>query len=424
VKHPSLDRLVGAVIACFVSGVAPNAAASVTIDETHPYEVDHLELEGIAGTDEQTFHELLPRPLPAVFSGTEVVEFRRRVKNLALFDAVDVEPVTRGLRVRVRHKATISPIVDFSTGKTLADSKGTLGAVEHDIDRHATRLGGKATYGERGLNFAVWLHQHQYRPRKWAVETEVYYAGSGFRFESDAGATRWHRNRFGGELEFLSPALYGTRFRYELKLNVYREQIAAIEGPAPPNGVYLGLAQEFTYDGYTFDDLTPSGVRASVELRPGVFVGAAQARHEVRLKAKGAVKLAEYTALVAFFGSALLNTGNPNHSALLGSQQGVRGLPDAFFRNRAQAYVNVELRQGISLGKRWYVQAVGFGDAAVFDPMDAAGDVTGWERAWSTGVGARLLPTALVDTLLRVDVSRLHEPIGAWLVQFGINQYI
>jgi hypothetical protein len=36
----------------------------------------------------------------------------------------------------------------------------------------------------------------------------------------------------------------------------------------------------------------------------------------------------------------------------------------------------------------------------------------------------RLLPTALVDTLLRVDGSRLHYPFGAWFAQFGITQYI
>ena len=56
--------------------------------------------------------------------------------------------------------------------------------------------------------------------------------------------------------------------------------------------------------------------------------------------------------------------------------------------------------------------------------MDARGEVTSFQSAWSTGVGVRILPTALVDTLLRVDFARLHAPDGSWFVQFGINQYI
>ena len=91
-KHGSRHRLSGALLACVASVLAPTAAATETIDATHAYEVDRLELEGIAGTAQETFYELLPRPLPAVLSGPEIIEFRRRVKNLALFDAVDVGP--------------------------------------------------------------------------------------------------------------------------------------------------------------------------------------------------------------------------------------------------------------------------------------------------------------------------------------------
>jgi hypothetical protein len=416
-----------ALAVALLTGVTTTTAPAILaaeITSSATYDVEHVDIEGNAGTAPETFYELLPRPLPTRMTGDEAIEFRRRVKNLALFDAVDLEPIPNGLRLRVRHKATISPIVDLSTGKTLRDSKVTLGAVEHDIDGHATRVGGKASYSERGFNFALWLHQHPYRPRRWVFETEIYYAGSGFRFEDTSGGARWHRNRFGGELEGLSPAWYGTHFRYETKLNVYREHLTVFEGSAPANGTYVGLSSEFTYDRFTFHDLTPSGFRAWIEARPGVFIGPAQARHEGRFKLRAAVVLAEYTGIVGFLSASILNGGNPNHSVLLGSQQGVRGLPDALYRNRAQSFVNLELRQAISLGKRWYVQAVAFTDAAVFDPMDAAGRPTGWTTAWSTGAGIRVLPTALVDTLLRVDLSRLHHPTGAWLVQFGINQYI
>jgi hypothetical protein len=121
-------------------------------------------------------------------------------------------------------------------------------------------------------------------------------------------------------------------------------------------------------------------------------------------------------------GSAV-NGGNPNHSALLGSQAGVRGLPDSLFRNRAQAYANLELRHAIEIAKRWYVQGVLFTDAAVFESMDARGKARPATSAWSTGAGLRLLPTALVDTLLRVDVAYLLHPFTTWFVQGGINQY-
>jgi hypothetical protein len=58
--------------------------------------------------------------------------------------------------------------------------------------------------------------------------------------------------------------------------------------------------------------------------------------------------------------------------------------------------------------------------------MSARGVAGNPTFAWSTGFGARLLPTALVDTLLRVDVARLHYPteIASWFVQVGISQYI
>jgi hypothetical protein len=250
--------VVAAIVASLLASSGREARAdSPVIDASQTYDLSRLELEGNASTSPATFHELLPRPLPTTMTGAEIVEFRRRVKNLALFDAVDVEPSGGVLRVRVRHETTISPIMDFSTGKTLSDTKVTLGAIEHDLDGHATRLG-----------------------------------------------------------------------------------------------------------------------------------------------------------------------GNPNHSALVGSQQGVRGLPDALYRNQAQSYANVELRHALSLGKRWYLQGVVFSCAATFRPMDARGRPTEWLGALSTGAGLRLLPTALVDTVLRIDGSRLHYPFGAWFVQFGINQYI
>lgn len=399
-------------------------ALAADIDPAATYDLDALTSEGLERTAPETITELLPRSLPTTMTGLELIELRRRIKNLALFDQVDLEPSGRTLVVRVRRKLTIAPIVDFSTGRTLKDSKITLGAVEHDIDGHGTRLGGKASYSERGLNFTAWLYEHPYRPRSWAREQEVYYAGSGFRFEGADATHKWHRNRFGAEVEFLSPSLYSTKWRYEFQINAYQETLTFAAGPSQPrDGTYVGTTSELVYDRYTWNDLTPKGFRSAFELRPGVFIGPAQPRHEVRTKAIAGLPLGAMTVLMFNANASAVNGGNPNHSALVGSQAGVRGLPDSLYRSRAQAYANLELRHAVEIARRWYIQGVLFTDAAVFEPMDPRGEARSVETAWSTGAGLRLLPTALVDTLLRFDVARIHHPIEAWFAQFGINQY-
>ncbi len=404
--------------------VAVLVAASVATGDQE-VEVDTLEAAGLGSTKLSTLTELLPRPLPTKLTAAEIVEFTRRVKNLALFDSVKVETQGRVLHVTVSRKASISPIVDFSSGKTLKDSKVTLGAVENDIDGRGTRLGGKASYNQRGLNFSLWVNQHPYGPRRWMNEAEIYYTGSSFRFDPST-ANKWHRNRFGGFLEFLSPFLYGHRLRYEVQAEVYRETYTGVgDGSLVPRpGTYLGVLSEVIWDAYTWNDLTPNGLRLSLELRPGVFVGAAQPRHAIKAAAVAALKLGAQTALVGSAVASGVNGGNPNHSVLIGSQAGVRGLADSLYRAERVGYVNVELRHALSLGKRWYLQGVLFTDAARFQTMDANGERMPWINALSTGAGLRILPTALVDTLFRFDVARLHAPERTWFYQFGITQYI
>lgn len=383
-----------------------------------------LQIEGSDGKEDE-IAELLPRPLPTVLSDAEVAELTRRIKNLALFDKVDVERRGAVLWISVRRKFAVKPIFDFSTGKTLADASGMVGAVHNDIDGHASRLGLEVGYAERRPRFSISLIEHPYRPRSWQNEYEVYYAGSSVCFEGADSGRAWTRNRLGAEVEFLSPTVYGSRFRYELQFNAYREVVSNVDGDrAPRDGTFVSVSSEFIFDKYTWNDLAPNGFKAALEVRPGAFVGPAQPRHELRGRIYGAVALGEKSAIVFYTLGDVLNGGNPNHSVLVGSQDGVRGLPDSLYRNRAATYANVELRHAIEIATRWYVQGVVFTDAAVFEPMDAGGNATKVLGAWSTGAGLRLLPTALVDTLLRVDGSRLHYPFGAWFVQFGITQYI
>lgn len=399
------------------------SAAVTAADQT--VLVDALEADGLGSTKLSTLTELLPRPLPTQLTPAELVEFTRRIKNLALFDSVKVNVEGRLLRVTVSRKASISPIVDFSSGKTLKDSKVTLGAIENDIDGRGTRLGARASYNQRGLNFSVWLNQHPYGPRRWMNEAEIYYTGSSFRFDPNT-TDKWHRNRFGGFVEFLSPFLYGHRWRYEVQADVYRETYTGVaDGSLVPRpGTYVGGLSELIWDAYTWNDLTPNGLRLSIELRPGVFLGAAQPRHAIKGAALGAIKFGPQTALVGSAVGSAVNGGNPNHSVLIGSQAGVRGLADSLYRAERVGYVTVELRHALSLGKRWYLQGVLFTDAARFQPMDANGERMPWINAISTGGGLRILPTALVDTLFRFDVARLHAPERTWFYQFGITQYI
>jgi len=120
---------------------------------------------------------------------------------------------------------------------------------------------------------------------------------------------------------------------------------------------------------------------------------------------------------------AVNNSKNPNHSLLIGSIAGVRGLDDNLFRNRAQAYTNLELRHAIPLAPRWAIQGVLFSDFGTFQSFTNEGKLHDWRGAVSVGSGIRVVPTFLANTLLRVDVAHLFSPSANSLLQFGITQY-
>lgn len=404
-------------------GVAVDARAEASVELTG------VVIDGNTRTREVTFLELLPRPLPDRYTRAEVAEFERRVRNLSLFDDVSVALEGSALHVRVREKTTIAPIVELSTGKTLRDSSGKLGVVEYNLLGRAIELGGSLAYSSRGPQLEAWIMEHSFRPRRWNFELETFFVGSELRFEGHD--TTWQRTRAGAELSLKAPYTYRSPLRYEQLLTAYREVLTFVEGagPIPRDGVYLGVGSELTWDRYRFHDLVPGGWLATLEARPGVFVGPAEPRHEARLTSKGSVPLGPWTALVVRGVFEAANGGNVNHSALIGSQRGVRGLPDTLYRSGWIAFANVELRHAVELATRWFLQPVVFTDGGCFQPLDRSG---GFERArcaLAVGAGVRLLPTALVDTLLRLDGARLLAPMlsdehGQWLVQFGINQYL
>jgi hypothetical protein len=383
--------------------------------------VTDIDFVGLESTKLEVVMDLLPRPLPTELTEGEIQEFKRRVKNLGLFDSVVVTREESHLRVKLSHKTTLSPNVHFSSGKTLRDSSATLGLTEYDFLGTAAALGGKLSYAERGLNFALWLDQQPYSPTKWAREYEIYRLSSGFRF-TDSENT-WSRNRTGGFIEWITPFHYASHLRYEFQLMAYHESFTNLSAaPSPEDGVYLGSLFEIIYDAYRWDDLTPSGYKFTLEMRPGMMTRGTF-RGESRLKLITAYSFLERTALLLNASAAGVNSGDINHSILIGSQQGVRGLPDSLYRCSLVSYANLELRHSIRLFNRNFLQPTVFTDVASFLPMNSIGQTTSWTQAWSTGVGLRFIPASLTHLILRLDVSRLHLPTQTWLAQFGISQY-
>jgi hypothetical protein len=206
-------------------------------------------------------------------------------------------------------------------------------------------------------------------------------------------------------------------------LRAYREYLTDASSLAPPSGYFFGFAPELIWDQYHWHDLVPSGSRLTLELRPGYFFGPNQNRHEGRLRYLQAVPLGQQTVLMFNGMAEAVNSGNVNHSVLIGSQAGVRGLADNLYRNRAQSYLNTELRHAVPIGPRWALQGVVFSDLGLFQGMNQQGNVIGWTGAANVGGGIRIIPTWLTTTLLRVDVARLLAPTDAWLVQTAIAQY-
>jgi hypothetical protein len=323
----------------------------------------------------------------------------------------------------VEEKITLAPILNFTSGTSVKDLNATVGLVEYNLFGTGTQLGGQFNYSQRGPNVELWLSQHPLEPERWAKELKGFYNVNGIRF-ADSAST-WTRNRIGGELELRGPYRYGSPLRYEVVTEVYREQINQEKGAQrPPDGYYVGVIPELTWDKYHWHDLVPSGYRIALELRPGFFFGANQQRHEAKLRYLQGIPLGSTTVLmINSVAEAVNKSGNPNHSLLIGSIAGVRGLSDNLFRNRAQAYTNLELRHAISVAPRWAVQGVLFSDFGTFQSFTEDGNLRDWRGAVNVGTGIRIVPTFLSNTLLRVDMAHLFSPSPNSLIQIGITQY-
>ena len=339
-SSPILFRLFPA--ACLVLALSHPAAvnsalAANGIVDGETVSIETVQIEGLIHTKQETILRLLPRSLPAEFSRDEVEEFERRVRNLSLFDRMQVTRDGPIVTVDVQEKITLAPILNFTSGTSVKDLNATVGLVEYNLFGTGTQLGGQFNYSQRGPNVDLWLSQHALEPERWAKEIKGSYNVNGIRF-ADSAST-WTRNRIGSELELKGPYRYGSPLRYEVLLKFYRELIDDEQGAQrPPDGYYVGVVPELTWDKYHWHDLVPSGYRIALELRPGFFFGANQQRHEAELRYLQGIPLASTTVLmINSVAEAVNKSGNPNHSLLIGSITGVRGLSVNLYRNRAQA---------------------------------------------------------------------------------------
>ncbi len=245
--------------------VIESLRAAAAIADMETMHIEQVYIDGLMHTKRETIIRLLPRPLPGVFTRSEIGEFERRVRNLSLFDHVLVARTEDTLNVTVQEKITLAPILTFTSGSSLKDLNATVGLVEYNLFGTGTQLGGQFNYSQRGPNVDVWLSQHGFEPGRWAKEIKGSYNVNGIRFADSMSS--WNRNRFGGEFEVKGPYRYGSPLRYEVVLKAYREVVEDVKSAQrPPNGYYVGLVPELTWDKYHWHDLVPRGYRIALEL--------------------------------------------------------------------------------------------------------------------------------------------------------------
>ena len=330
---------------------------------------ESIQIEGLRNTKENTLIEILPRELPTILSAKELEEYERRIKNLGIFDKVEVLKIDKGIRVNVRSKNTYSPNIELSTGKTSKDTSGTLGFNHYDFLGNATNLAAEISYSDRNVNFALSATEHLYRHHRWARELEVYKQGSSFRFTENP-ETEWTRTRIGTGLEWISPFKFESPFLYEFQLIIYREYYTSVTDQTQlRSSMYYGGLFEIIYDRYYWDDLHPRGFKGVLEFRPGTMDDG-RFRGEFVAKFLAATQLIKDNTLVINGRLNAVNEGDINHSLLIGSKLGVRGLDDSLYRTSAMAFINLESRHSVSLLERTFLQPVFFIDMASFRPMD------------------------------------------------------
>lgn len=195
------SMLAGLILAvCLESALTHVAAVSAVLGANGMADgetvlITTVQIDGLIHTKPDTILRLLPRSAPAEYTQAEIEEFERRVRNLSLFDRVQVIRSGRTVTVDVEEKITLTPILNFTSGSSLKDLNATVGLVESNLFGTGTHLGGQFSYSQRGPNVEMWLSQHSYEPDRWAKEIKGAYNVNGIRFADSA--SNWTRNRIG-----------------------------------------------------------------------------------------------------------------------------------------------------------------------------------------------------------------------------------
>ncbi|HEX5659134.1 MAG TPA: hypothetical protein VFX59_18200 [Polyangiales bacterium] len=383
--------------------------------------IERIELQGAKRTRVETVLSLLPRVPPARFDDAELDDLARRLSNLTIFDSVEVERRERVLHVRVREKWSVIPEFSLGTGKTAADLALELGVSDYNFLGRAALLSLSASREQRGFNFELGLRSHLYARRRWSTGTTIGYVTTGYRFDD---GQQWLKTT-GTITGWLgSPPLGSPYLSYQTGYAVLYERMEQARGAdTPPNGGGFLLTSGLTFDRYRWHDIAPKGVRVFSNAGPGFFLPRSQPRHFVELLLRAAYPITSRLVIAMRIAGSVRARGNPNAGSLVGSFEGVRGLEDSLYRNWAQVFANVELRQVLLAYKRIALQAVLFSDVAQFQRMDADGSRGDSVFALSSGAGLRILPTFLAAGVLRLDLARLLSPHETWLPLFGVTQY-
>jgi hypothetical protein len=386
-----------------------------------------LEVSGLRRTSESLVRDLMPRPTPGCFSEEDVAEFERRLWDTSIFDDVKVSEENSVLKVAIREKWTLIPGIDFSSGQTIRDSSLNVSLVEGNMFGRASALFGSIGWIQRGINAELLWSENEYLAQRYSFEAALLLVSSEVVFTD---AKPWARTRIGASFGLRPKYGYSAPVRLVWTLRGYRETSSRedelLPGSVQARGFYASAGARLTWDEYEWQDLTPHGYKISIELYPGLFAGAnrLRARHEFNSDFVIATALGERTALLGRVAVDAASPGDPNHAVILGTADGVRGLPDNLFRNALHVYGNLELRHALEITPRIFVQGALFADVATYAQMNIAGEVQGLNAAVSAGGGVRLVPTFLSGVVPRVDAGAvLYQRKPEPFVRFGLAQY-
>jgi len=153
-----------------------------------------VSVTGNGRTRRENLLELLPRKPPAKFTEAELVEFERRVGNLAIFDQVKVDRNGSTLNVELREKWTLIPTVEFSGSQTFADAYALVGVTEYNAFGTGNQLALQVFREQRGWGTVIAYAEHPYRRLRWAFDVAGSASTARFRFEDGSS---WLSKQFG-----------------------------------------------------------------------------------------------------------------------------------------------------------------------------------------------------------------------------------